>query len=35
MDQIGYINSDGYRIITIDGIDYYGHDLAFLYMTGE
>jgi hypothetical protein len=28
MEQAGCINSDGYRIITIDGREYFAHDLA-------
>ena len=35
MKQAGYINSDGYRIITINGREYFAHDLAWLDMTGE
>lgn len=31
----GYINSEGYRVINIDGTEYFAHDLAFLYMTGD
>ena len=34
-DVAGYINDEGYRIINIDGKDYYSHDLAFMYMAGE
>lgn len=31
---IGTINSDGYRVISIDGKQYHAGRLAFLYMTG-
>lgn len=31
----GCINTHGYRVIRINGVDHYGHRLAFLYMTGQ
>jgi HNH endonuclease len=31
----GYVNSDGYRVIELDGREYYAHDLAWLHQTGE
>ena len=33
--QAGHINSDGHRIITINGTECFAHDLAWLYITGE
>lgn len=30
----GYINADGYVVIGIDGSEYYGHRLAWLYVHG-
>ena len=35
-DQIaGGINKNGYVVILCDGVHYYGHRLAWLYMVGE
>jgi hypothetical protein len=34
-EPIGCIAADGYRVIDIDGKDYYAHDLIYLYMTGK
>lgn len=31
----GRLNKDGHRRIKIDGVEYFAHRLAFLYMTGE
>jgi HNH endonuclease len=35
MAEARYINSDGYRVIEIDETEYFAHDLAWLWMTGE
>jgi hypothetical protein len=34
-DVAGVVGPDGYRIITIEGVSYYAHRLAMLYMNGE
>ena len=34
-DIAGYLKSDGYRLIMVDGKNYYAHRLAFFYMTGD
>jgi hypothetical protein len=33
-EPIGHINADGYRVINIEGRDYYMHDLVYAYMWG-
>jgi hypothetical protein len=33
-EPIGHINADGYRVINIEGRDYYMHDLVCAYMSG-
>src|SRR5262249_52604516 len=33
--QAGYVNSDGYRDINIDGTEYFAQDLIWLWMTGK
>lgn len=34
-DTAGHIRPDGYGVITLKGVRYLSHRLAFLYMTGE
>ena len=34
-EPIGHINADGYRVINIEGRDYYMHDLVYAYMKGR
>jgi hypothetical protein len=34
-ESIGRINTNGYRVINIEGREYYAHDLVYVYMTGE
>jgi hypothetical protein len=34
-EPIGHINADGYRVVSIEGRDYYMHDLVYAYMKGR
>ena len=33
--EAGSLNTDGYVVICIDGVNYRGHRIAFVYMTGK
>jgi hypothetical protein len=33
--QAGYVNKDGYRVVTLMGKKYFAHDLIWLYQTGQ
>ena len=33
--ECGYINNDGYRIVEVNSVKYYGHRLAFTYYHGR
>lgn len=33
-DEAGYVRADGYRYITLQGVKFFAHRIAWLYMTG-